>query len=67
MGQIKDSESPVGIKPINSRTLGRRFIHRAKRTRNIGVCIPLTEASTEYRFILQNMWEENLGTRATVH
>ena len=34
---------------------------------NIGVRVRLTEVSAEHRFILQQMWEERLGTQAGVH
>ena len=39
----------------------------ATKCLNIGVRVCLTEVSAEHRFILQQMWEENLGTQAGVH
>ena len=38
----------------------------AKKWLNISVRVGLTEVSAERRFILQSMWEEDLGTRAGV-
>ena len=37
-----------------------------KKWLNISVRVRLTEVSAERRFILQSMWEEDLGTRAGV-